>query len=60
MQLYFYDQDTKEYISTREAVKDPIEGKDLIPGNATILKPPDCNDNQKIVQLKTCVAKHLL
>ena len=49
MQLYFFSNETGEYISTRLAAKDPEQGNYLIPANAVIIKPDDIKENETAV-----------
>ena len=52
MNLYNYDKNTKEYLSTTIASADPMETKikgefvPLVPAYATLLKPPTTGENE--------------
>lgn len=46
MILYFFNQDTGEFIRERPAALDPLGGKPLIPSNAVSIKPPSSVKNQ--------------
>lgn len=52
MNLYNYDKNTKEYLSTTLASADPMETKikgefvPLVPAYATLLKPPKTGENE--------------
>lgn len=52
MNLYNYDKNTKEYLSTTIASADPMETKikgefvPLVPAYATLLKPPKTGENE--------------
>ena len=51
MQVYKYDEQTKEYIGTEEALLDPLEtelqGENvyLLPANATFIEPPEAQES---------------
>lgn len=53
--VYFYDENTKEFVSEENALKDPLEskiqGKDvwLLPANATFDEPLPSKDGYKVV-----------
>lgn len=53
--VYFYDENTKEFVSEENALKDPLEskiqGKDvwLLPANATFDIPPEYKEGYKVV-----------
>lgn len=55
MNLYNYDKNTKEYLSTTLASADPMETKirgefvPLVPANATLIEPPTVEANQVAV-----------
>lgn len=55
MNLYNYDKNTKEYLSTTLASADPMETKirgefvPLVPANATLIEPPTIEANQVAV-----------
>lgn len=55
MKIYSYDKETKEYIGSSEARKDPLELKKfkktryIIPSHSTIEVPPENTDPRKII-----------
>ncbi len=55
MLIYNYDSKTKEFLSKKEADKDPEESKikgvfvPLVPKNATLIEPPEYGENQTAV-----------
>ena len=57
--IYKYSGETKEYIGFEQAEKNPAEsikqGKfvPLVPANATLLEPPECEENQIQVYSRT-------
>lgn len=49
MKAYAYDPETKEYIGEVNCQPNPLEGGFLLPGNATLKKPPVIKEGQIII-----------
>ena len=45
MKVYNFSASSKEFIGEKDALKDPIEGKFLLPSNATFIKPGKSKNN---------------
>ena len=49
MKYYSYHKETGEYLGAGDAEKDPIDGIDLLPANATFLKPPAAKKGEVLI-----------
>lgn len=49
MTIYIYDSQTKELKGQRIARLDPVEGKTIIPANATDIEPPEASEGNVLV-----------
>ncbi len=48
MKIHHYSEKSGEYLGTTEARRDPVEGKPLVPNQATTTEPPTPGNNEAV------------